>query len=84
MNDFDNFFEAMKKKFEKKKASHGESWRKVSLISLRHRVREEYEEWYTATNEQVEMEKLINLASQCMLLWIRLREKYNILKTLRA
>jgi len=40
-------------------------------------------EWSKATNPVREMNELIDLANQCMLLWIRLRQYYELEKSFK-
>jgi len=78
---FKQFQRKMLEKIREKKKKHGDSWLKVPLEVLRRRVTEEYLEWSKATNPVREMNELIDLANQCMLLWIRLRQYYEFEKS---
>lgn len=76
-NEFKEFFKAMLNRLEEKRAKYGDSWKTTPLMVLRARIVEEYIEWDKASLKDTleeEMKKLVDLANQCMLLFIRLKQ----------
>lgn len=78
---FKQFQREMLRKINERKKKYGNSWLKTPLQVLRARITEEYLEWSKADNITREMNELIDLANQCMLLWIRLRQYYELEKS---
>jgi len=83
---FKQFYNKMAEKIREKRKKYKTSWLEAPLMVLRARIVEEYLEWNRASKKENivrEMEELVDLANQCMLLWIRLRQLYELDRSYR-
>ena len=71
---FFRFFDMMLKRLQEKQGEYRDSWRYVDLDQLRMRIRRKCCTWAMSTYTPEELQELVDLANQCMLLYIRLKE----------
>ena len=73
----DEFLAAMDGRVAEKQGEYGDSWKTVGIGFLRHRVKQNFDEWFETSRNDAETEKrkLVDLANLCRFLWKRLDEQ---------
>jgi len=66
------FSKFMKNRLIEKQEKHGDIWKTLSFNDLRERVRYLYDLFEKSIFIDIEKKKLIDLANQCMLLFLRI------------